>query len=132
MARFLSAAWFVDLAQARPGGGADDRRHGADSVAGLVVQQIVTDSPDGEVRYWVRVDGRDATVWPGQAERADVTFTEDYGTAAAIARGELSTQAALLAGRIRVAGDLSTLAARQDGLTDLDVLPPTVRAGTTF
>jgi putative sterol carrier protein len=132
MARFLSAAWFNELALARANGATDRRWNGSDSVPDLVVQQIVTDSPDGEVRYWVLVADRQTTVRPGQAERSDVTFTEDYRTAAAIARGELSTQSALLAGRIHVAGDLSALASRQDGLISLDLLPTTVRAVTTF
>jgi hypothetical protein len=124
MARFLSSAWFDDLGRALAG---------CDTAAdGLVVQQVVMDTPDGEVRYWMRIADQQATVRPGQTTHPDVTFTEDYATAAAIARGELTTQAALLAGRIRVSGNLATLAAHQDQLRGVDPLPAAVRAGTTF
>jgi putative sterol carrier protein len=124
MARFLSEAWFDALAE--PTGPAN--RGGA---AGITVQQVVTDTPDGEVRYAVTISDERATVHPGRAARADVTFTEDYSTAVAIARGELTPQAALLAGRIRVAGNVAALMSRSHLAYD-DLIPPAVRAATSY
>ncbi len=121
MARYLSEAWFEEVARATPAG-----------VDGLMLQQVVTGTPDGEVRYHVGVSLGAAWVRPGQAEAPDATFTEDYATAAAVARGELSVHAALLEGRIRVAGNMAVLSARQDELVGLDPLPAAVRAETTF
>ena len=126
MARFLSAAWFKDLAQAGCSREVEDQRDA------LVIQQVVLDTPDGEVRYWVRIRDREATVRPGESDNPDVTFIEDYATATAIALGELTTQAALLAGRIRVSGNLATLAAHHDGVGRVDALPAAVRAATTY
>ena len=123
MARFLSEAWFQQVAAA-----------GSPAVRDpvLVLQQVVTGTPDGEVRYHVTVgDGRAALV-TGQAAHPDATFTQGYDTAAAVIRGELSTQAALLAGRIVVAGDMTGLSARRDSLIGLDPLTAAVRAATTF
>src|SRR6202011_384914 len=94
----------------------------------VVLQQIVTDSPDGEVRYQVVVaDGR-AVLTRDQSLEADATFTAGYATASSIARGELTTKAALLAGRIHVAGNMATLSSRQEDLSGLDPVPAAVRA----
>jgi putative sterol carrier protein len=122
VARFLSDAWFGQLTDAGTPG---DR-------PGLQIQQVVTDGPDGEVRYHLRVsDGRIA-VRVGDAPRPDVTFTEDYATAAAVAKGETTVQAALLDGRITVAGDMGAVVACQGDLAVLDPIPAAVRAATTF
>jgi putative sterol carrier protein len=124
VARFLSEAWFDAIAQStdpvRPEGS-----------PGITVQQVVTGTPDGEIRYAVSLSDELPTVRPGQAAHADVTFTEDYATAAAIARGELTAQAALLAGRIRVAGNVAALMTRPDVVYH-DVVPPAVRTATSY
>jgi hypothetical protein len=121
VARFLSDAWFDEVAEA---GAPGDR-------PGLSLQQVVTGGPDGEVRYHVRVGQGSATIHRGQSPRPDVSFTEDYATAAAVARGELTVQVALLDGRIAVAGNFAALVARQEELAS-DPIPAAVRAATTF
>ena len=47
VARYLSDAWFEDIVAATPAG----------PEAGLTLQQVVALTPDGEVRYHVRVSG---------------------------------------------------------------------------
>jgi alkyl sulfatase BDS1-like metallo-beta-lactamase superfamily hydrolase len=124
MARFLSAAWFQQVQREQPAGPAGR--------PALTLQQVVTGTPDGEVRYQVVVaDGR-ATVRPGSSPTPDMTFTSDYATATAIARGRLSVQAALSAGRIRVGGDTARLAEHQPLLGNLDPLPAALRADTSW
>jgi putative sterol carrier protein len=96
----LTSAWVSALAAAA---------QGATAPAGieLVVQQIVVDAAGGEeLAYAVRIGGGTVAVTEGRADDADVTFTQDRDTAVAIAAGELSAQAAFLAGRLRVGGDL--------------------------
>ena len=129
MPRFLSSAWFSELAHA---GSRQEGSTGDDQPAGLVIQQVVLDTPDGDVRYWVRIREGETEVQPGQTDDPDVTFTEDYATATAIARGDLTTQAALLGGRIRVSGNLAALAAHREGIGDVDPLPEAVRAATSY
>jgi predicted lipid carrier protein YhbT len=85
----------------------------------LVVQQVVVDDDGTEVAYVVRVEGGRIAVEPGRSEDAQVTFTQDRATAAAIAAGSLSAQAAFLDGRLRVGGDLSLVLS---GARDLAVL----------
>jgi predicted lipid carrier protein YhbT len=114
VAEHLSPAWIAALAEAAtqaeaPGG------------VELVIQQVVADGgPDGaEVAYTVAVaDGRVA-VHPGRDSAADITFTQDRATAAAIARAELSAQTAFLDGRLRVGGDLTAALAAARVLTAL-------------
>jgi putative sterol carrier protein len=124
MARFLSEAWFDAIAEST-----GPVTHG--DAPRITVQQVVTDTPEGEVRYAVTISDECATVRAGQAARADVTFTGDYSTAVAIARGELTAQAALLAGRIRVAGNVASLMSPSDLAYD-DLIPPAVRAATSY
>ena len=63
---------------------------------------------------------------------ADLTFTQDRATAAAIARGELSAQAAFLAGRIRVGGEPTAALGSARELTAVGDLFEAVRARTTW
>ena len=123
MARFLSDAWFDEVAAAAPP---------LTLPPTLVLQQIVTGGPDGEVGYHVSVGGGRARLSRGHAGTPDATFREDYATAAAIARGEQTIQAALLAGQIQVGGNMATLSARHDDLVGLDPIPAAVRAATTY
>jgi SCP-2 sterol transfer family len=137
MARFLSPEWFAEVARlgasrsaATPDGGAAD----------LVLEQVVRDTPDGEVRYRVVVVGGSAHI-EGPAAAAstngapagpDLTITCDWATATAMAQGELSTHAALLAGRLRVKGDMARLSGRSGALIGLDPVPAQVRRQTTY
>lgn len=129
MARYLSDEWFDQLGAAteatEPSGLA-----GADHT--LVLQHVVSGGPGGEARYHLRITAGRAKIVRGTAADPDVTFTEDYATAAAIARGQLSAPTALLAGRIRVRGDMGALVARQGELAVTDPVPTAVRAATTY
>lgn len=129
MARYLSDEWFRQLGGARP----DDQLEAhVQADRAIVLQHVVTCAPEGDIYYHVRVSGGSATVARGQAKAPDVTFSEDYATAAAVASGELSAPAALMAGRIRVRGDLATLMAHQDTLARADPVPAAVRSTTTY
>jgi hypothetical protein len=132
VARFLSPAWLEDVRAAQEREPKHDHR--APDVPPLILRQVVTATPDGEVQYRivVRTDGSTLVPGPGTETEVDVTFTTDYSTASAVARGDLSTHAALSAGRIRVGGDIARLTAGSDLLRGADGLPPTVRTETTF
>lgn len=124
MAAFLTPEWVSDLAAAAAGAEAPPD-------VSLVVQQVVLDG-GGEVAYAVRVaDGR-VTVTPGRVDAPDVTITQDRATAAAIARGDLSAQAAFLAGRLRLGGDLTELLSGARALATLADLFAAPRAATTW
>jgi len=124
VARFLSEAWFDELGHVAPGGPAP----------GLVVEVIASGAPEGEVRYQLvmELDGPRLVSRREDFQRADVELRAGYATLAGIASGELSAIDALSAGLARVSGDIAALSVNQSGIGGLDLLPPAVRATTTF
>jgi putative sterol carrier protein len=92
------------------------------------IQQVVT-TPGGEVRYWFKLEGGQAALGMGEApDSVDATITQDYDTAVALAKNELSGTAAYMSGKLRVSGDLMKLMQLQGALgqmpaalKDLDV-----------
>lgn len=120
MARYLSGLWFEEVNHAAA---ASSWVREATAGADLTIQQIVTDGPEGDVRYWLRIDDGSVEAVPGDAQEADLephaTVVQSYETAAAVSRGELSTEDALLDGRIRLRGDIGVLARHQRILTRL-------------
>lgn len=129
MARYLSDEWFDEVNRA-----AADSDRLPDDTAGvqLTIQQVVTDGPDGDVHYTVRVAGGRVEVAPGHDPGADVTFTEDWDTARHVAAGQLSAPAAFMTGRIRVAGNVAVLLDAQGSLQGLDRVFADLRLRTTF
>ncbi len=129
MARFLSDAWLTELTDAVAG---DEAVSQAATGVHLTVQQVVV-SPDGhQVCYFTRVDDGRVELSSGRADDADAIITEDYDTAAALARGETTPQDAIMAGRIRVSGDLGALLKGQEVLERVRTCFDVVRARTEF
>ena len=113
--RFLSDEW-IALVQERLNG-SDAFRAAASSVS-ATVQQVVP-APDGERRYWIRLDGGSVTVGPGDASEPDVTITQDLATATAMAKRELNPVTAFVTGRLRVAGNTGLLMRLQGAISQL-------------
>lgn len=125
MAEFLSDAWIEELARAADAAVAPSELR-------IVIQQVVTLDPDDERTFVIRIEHGGVTVEAGRAPDCDVSFTQDRSTAAAIARGELSAQAAFMAGRLRVGGDLRAVIDRAPALTSLADLFAETRASTSW
>jgi len=124
VARFLSPAWLDDLATAADGASGVDGEP-------VTVEQVVTGAPGGDVRYRLRLGGGRAAVLrePGEAE---ARLRTDWATAVALGRGELAATDALLAGRLRVGGDVRALRRAAAALAGLDALFAEVRGRTTW
>ena len=129
MARYLTPEWFDAAQRALELIGA-----GSEAAPDLhvVVQQRVTDGPDGDATYHVIVDGGTVRIVPGEASDATVTFIESWGTASAISRGELSAQGAFMSGLIRVRGDLPRLVECGNAFAGVDDALAEVRSQTTY
>jgi len=119
--RFLTAAWVEAfngaLAGIRlPDPGPDAGLAAADGR--FTVAQEVRGGPDGDLRLVLRAGDGALVLELGPLEAteppAEVTIALDYADAVALAQGGLSPADALNAGRIRVRGDLSVLAAGQE------------------
>jgi putative sterol carrier protein len=92
------------------------------------IQQIVN-TPEGEKKYWFKLDNGQASLGMGDSpEPVDATITQDYDTAVALSKNELTGTAAYMSGKLRVSGDLMKLMQLQGALgqmptalKDLDV-----------
>lgn len=131
MPRYLSPEWLEELDRA-----CRDGRPAPLATAGtvLVVQQLVDGATHGDVAYHVAVDADDGAVAVrrGMATDPTVTFSQDYDTAVAVARGEVSAQGAFMAGRIRVQGDLPRLAEVYGALAGMGDATRSLRDRTEF
>ena len=103
--KFLSQEW-ADAVEERLNQSESFRAAAAGRT--LRLQQVVT-SPEGETRHWFRLEDGLATLGLGDIEGPDATLRQDYETAAAISKGELSALAALMSGRLKVSGGLMKL-----------------------
>jgi hypothetical protein len=139
MVRYLSAAWFDRIRGDAAGAiaPADGAPSGPDALP-LVLRHVVRAAPGsgpdrtGDTGYDVVIAGGRAVIRHPVSGPADLTFTCDYPTAAAVAAGRLSTHAALAEGRLRVAGDVGILARRAAEVAGVDPLPAGLRAETEF
>ena len=129
MARFSSPEWIAELDRAVSTDAALER---VSAGVSLVVQQTVTDGPEGDTAWHVVVDDGTVRVHPGKADRADVTFSQSYETASAIGRGELSAQSAFMIGKLRVGGNVELLMTHQGTFDGVEDVFEAVRAGTEF
>lgn len=124
MARYLSAEWFALVSSAPLA-----------EPAVIVLEQVVRETPDGAVVYRVEIGpSRARIMWPvpADASPADLRITTDWDTAISVAQGDLSTQRALMQGRLRVSGSPDSLAGATSTLAGLDPVPAGVRENTTF
>ena len=123
--KFLSEEWAQAVQDAL---NANDAFKSAAGSQNAKIQQVVN-GPDGEIRYWFTLAAGEARLGVGEApEPVDATITQDYDTAVALSKNELSGTAAYMSGKLRVSGDLMKLMQLQGALgqmptalKDLDV-----------
>lgn len=139
MPRFLTPEWVAAVNAALDGVTLPEPGPEAGLAAAdgrFTVAQEVRDTPDGDVRLVLRAaEGAIALeLRPLDASEvpAEVTIALGYEDAAALSAGRLSPAEALTAGRIRVRGDLSVLAAGQDLLAAAREYTRALDAATTY
>jgi hypothetical protein len=98
----------------------------------LTVQQVVTGGPDGDVAFHVDIDHGAVRLVGGEASEPTVTFIQDWDTASAIGRGQLSAQGAFMTGLIRVRGDLPRLVEHGGVFGGVDDVLADLRSQTTY
>jgi putative sterol carrier protein len=113
MSKFLSEEWAQEASAAL---NSHDGFKNAIGAADLGIQFNTSDTPDGEVDYYLSTSGGVATLAIGTLEGADVTVKQNYDTAAAIAKGELNTQTAFMTGKLKVSGNLAKLMMHQSAV----------------
>jgi putative sterol carrier protein len=123
--KFLSEEWTQAVQEALNSNDAFKSSAGSQTAK---IQQVVT-TEEGEKKYWFKLVGGQANLGMGDApEPVDATITQDYATAEALAKNELTGTAAYMSGKLRVSGDLMKLMQLQGALgqmpaalKDLDV-----------
>jgi hypothetical protein len=130
---FLSDAWLAALDDAARAVGPLPTLAGVgDGDTPFVVEQVVRDGDDGDLRYQMEFSGSGLRIRADDRRQPDVTFATDRATAAALSRGDTNAQHALAAGHFQVSGDIEGLVARSDALVALDDVFAAVRADTTY
>ena len=125
MARYLSDEWLRALDEAAS---ENEALRQATRGTQLVVQERITDAPEGDTAYYVEVDDGTVTFHPGEHADPDVTFRQPYDIAVAIGRNETSAQAAFMIGKLTVTGDVGKLIEHHDAFTGIDDATDAVRA----
>jgi SCP-2 sterol transfer family len=137
--RFLSPEWVKAFDAALEGVALPEPGEDAGIAASsgrFTVAQNVHGAPDGDVTMLMTADAgslRMALVDEADPDvRPDVTIVLSYQDAAALSTGELQAADAISAGRIRVRGDLSVLAAGQAMLVAAQAHIQELAATTTY
>lgn len=117
MPKFLTTEW-MDAARDAVSG--SEQAVNASKGVQLILQQVVEDVPDsGTVSYWTQLNDGEVTGGEGAHESPDVTITQNYDTAVALTKGELNAQAAFMAGKIKVSGNMGKLLQHQSAIQSL-------------
>jgi putative sterol carrier protein len=115
--KYLSDEWASQASEAL---NSNDAFKGAISGVTLSVQQNVTGGPDGDKSYYMNIDNGEAKMAIGDAATPDVTISQDYETAVAIAKGELNAQNAFMTGKLKVTGNMAKLMQHQGAFAGLE------------
>ena len=113
MSKFLSEEWASEVTTAL------NNHQGFKNAIGdahLTIQFSTTETPEGEVDYYLQAGDGGARMAIGTLEAADVTVKQSYDTAIAISTGELNTQTAFMTGKLKVAGNLAKLMMHQGAI----------------
>ena len=99
------------------------------------MQYVVSGGPDGDIKYWWRLeDGTLLESALGVAEAADFTMALSYADSVKIQQGELDANAAFMQGRMKVTGNMGKLMQLLPltNSTEYQALQETVRGITEF
>jgi putative sterol carrier protein len=102
--KFLSEEW---IAKVHTVVGSSDAVKTVSVGLSCKVQVVVTNVPHGEVHYWFNVKNGTVAMGLGDLDDADCTMTQNYDTAVAIDKGELTVSAAFMQGKIEFTGNMA-------------------------
>jgi putative sterol carrier protein len=104
--KFLSEEWATAMTDAL--NSSEDFQKAA-SGQSAKLQQVVTDAPQGETKYYFELDGGKAQVAVGELADAEATISQNYETAVAITKSELNAQNAFMQGKLKISGNMMKL-----------------------
>jgi putative sterol carrier protein len=104
--KYLSEDWAQEMTNAL---NSSDEFQSAASNQAVKLQQVVTDAPEGEVKYFFTLEGGKVQVGLGEISDAEATLTQSYETAVAITKQELNAQNAFMQGKLKISGNMMKL-----------------------
>jgi putative sterol carrier protein len=114
--QFLSEEWVEELKE-RLNASESFRKNAGNTHATL--QQVITGGEGGERRYWIKIADGTIDMGSGDAEQPDATITQDYDTAAGMARSEIGPVSAFMTGKLKVNGSMMLLMQLQGAIAEL-------------
>src|ERR1700724_2285749 len=101
--KYLSQEWIDEYNVALAG---DEAVRAAMKGKSASIQMVISDSPQGEIRYWLRIADGGASAGLGDLDAAEVTIRQSYETSAQVNRGELDGQKAFTQGKVKIGGTM--------------------------
>jgi putative sterol carrier protein len=103
--KYLSEEWAKEVTNALNSNDAFKQQASNKTVK---LQQVVQ-KPDGETKYYFKLENGAVEVGLGDLPDAEATLTSDYDTSAQLSRAELNATAAYMSGKLKIQGDLMKL-----------------------
>jgi putative sterol carrier protein len=113
--KFLSEAWNGEVKERLVASEAFRKAAGS---ASAKIQQVIT-GPDGERRYWIKLQSGEVDMGQGDVGSPDCTITQDYDTAVAMAKSEINPVSAFMSGKLKVSGNMMLLMQLQGAISEL-------------
>ncbi len=88
----------------------------------LGIVYFVTDAPDGDFTYHIKIADGAVEMAPGELAERDAEVRSSYETAARMSRGELANQTAVMMGKVRIKGGMMALLKHQGLLNRIQAL----------
>ena len=129
MVRYLSLAWIDALSQEVA---KSSELAALAGIHNIGVTQVVTDGPEGDVTYHLRLGDGTAEFGAGPADAEDVCMEQSWATATAVATGDLNAQEAFIKGLIRLTGNQQKLIESQPVFAALDSVFSSIRQQTEY
>jgi putative sterol carrier protein len=112
--KFLSDEWLSEV---------ETRLNASDGFATAAkgqaarLQQQIAGVPGGDVGYGFVLDGGKVALTKGEIDNPEATISQDYATAVAMSKQEITGQQAFMQGKLKVSGNLMKIMQLQGAFT---------------
>ncbi len=90
------------------------------------IQMVISDSPQGEIHYWLRFADGGASAGLGDLDGAEVTIRQSYETSAQVNKGELDGQKAFTQGKVKIGGKMLKMMQLRGPLAQVQIALATI------